>query len=64
MPKYQHNGWKIQTQMTSAGWHALMWAPGSSLCKSEVAEATIDEGEQMCLARAKNMIEGWENGNA
>lgn len=63
MVVHHYKRWRIQTQQTR-GWHAIMWAPGSSLAQSDFAEATIDEGEEVCLERAKAMIDGWDNCNA
>lgn len=62
MAFYRHQGWKIQTTRNS-DWSAAISRPGSRFCEPQFAQATREEGEQVCLSRAKAMIDRWEKGS-
>lgn len=56
MADHNYRGYTIKTRQT-AGWHANIWAPGSRLAMVEIPKATMQEGEGVCLQRAKDLID-------
>jgi hypothetical protein len=56
MKEKQHRGWRIRYHCTGE-WLAEVYRPGSLRAESELSVATVEEGEDALLQRARQKID-------